>query len=65
METVVKTIVVKRVARMPHMNIITMEPSKKRTIPVYTKGIAERDRLLKDYYNYCDQSDIYLDSKSL
>jgi hypothetical protein len=44
-----------RVARGKHMNIITIDPTKKsKKIPVYTKGAIERDNMIKEYYKFCE-----------
>lgn len=48
-----------RVARGRHMNIITIDPLKKeKRIPVYTKGAEERDRLIREYYKFCNFTDL-------
>ena len=43
-----------RTARGKHMNVITMAPTTKRVIPVYSKGANERNEMLKRYYKYCE-----------
>lgn len=48
-----------RVARGEHMNIITLDPySSKVKIPVYSKGAVERDKMIKDYYKYCNIEEV-------
>lgn len=36
------------------MNIITLSPEDGKKIPVYTKGTEERDKMINQYYKYCD-----------
>jgi hypothetical protein len=43
-----------RVARGSHMNIISLDPLGKTKIPVYTKGRAERRKMIQEYYKYCN-----------
>lgn len=44
-----------RVARGNHMNIITIDPDKKsKRIPIYSKGVVERDSMIKEYYKFCN-----------
>lgn len=62
---VVKTIVVKRVARSSHMNIISIAPKKYARIPVYSKGMKERDTMIKEYYQYCDMTDSVINEENL
>jgi len=54
-----------RTARGTEMNVITMIPHGKRKIPVYSKGVAHRDELLKDYYKYCNIQDITINEEDL
>lgn len=46
-----------RTARMKTMNIITLMPKGKKKIPVYSKGMAERDEQIKTFYTYCNIQD--------
>ena len=63
---IVKTIVVKRVARCGHMNIITLAPSiAQRKIPVYSKGVENRNEMLRNYYKYCDITTSYINETEL
>lgn len=50
-----------RCGRGTAMNIIGLDSISGRTIPIHTKGMKERDELIKKYYNYCNiiESDIY------
>jgi hypothetical protein len=43
------------------MNIIGIDTISGRKIPIYSKGMAERDELIKGYYTYCNivESEIY------
>jgi len=43
-----------RVARQKEMNIITLEPENGKSIPVYSKGTKERDKMLESYYRNCE-----------
>ena len=43
-----------RVSRQKEMNIITLSPEDGKKIPVYTKGTEERDKMINQYYKYCD-----------
>ena len=43
-----------RVARQPEMTIITLRPDGKRRIPIYSKGCEEREKMILEYYKYCD-----------
>ena len=55
-----------RVARMPHMNIITLIPKRHSVkIPVYTNGMEDRQSQLKEYYKYCNLRDIEIDEEIL
>jgi hypothetical protein len=36
------------------MNIISLDPLGKTKIPVYTKGRAERRKMIQEYYKYCN-----------
>lgn len=50
-----------RVARGKHMNIISISPTKSsKKIPIYTKGAAERDDMLNNYYQFCNITNIVL-----
>lgn len=50
-----------RCARGKHMNILTFEPKVSKKIPVYSKGIEERNEMIQKYYKYCNitESEIY------
>ena len=55
-----------RVARGKHMNIITLDPKKKtKKIPIYTKGARERDEMIKEYYKYCEISELDINEEDL
>lgn len=55
-----------RVARMSHMNIISLLPKMSSTIiPIYTKGTKARMEQLKGYYGYCDLNDLELQEEDL
>lgn len=43
-----------RVARSPHMNIITLSGISDKKIPVYTKSDESRKDLYQTYYKYCN-----------
>lgn len=46
-----------RTARGAHMNLISLEPHPKKKIPVYSKGMENRDEMIHTYYKYCDITD--------
>ena len=50
-----------RTARGAHMNLISLEPNPKKKIPVYSKGMENRDEMIHNYYKYCEiiDSEIY------
>lgn len=50
-----------RVARGVKFNLISLEPNPKKKIPVYSKGMENRDKMIHDYYKYCNivDSEIY------
>ena len=50
-----------RCGRGTDMNIIGIDTISGRKIPIYSKGMAERDELIKGYYTYCNivESEIY------
>lgn len=54
-----------RVARMESFNVISLEPKSNRKIPIYSKGEAERDKLMKSYYKYCDIIDEIIQEEDL
>lgn len=54
-----------RVAREPHMNIISLAPSSGKTIPVFTKGAESRETLIKEYYKYCTITEVFVDESDL
>lgn len=43
-----------RTARGAHMNLISLEPQPKKKIPVYSKGMENRDEMIHNYYKYCE-----------
>ena len=43
-----------RTARGQHMNLISLEPQPKKKIPVYSKGMENRDEMIHNYYKYCE-----------
>lgn len=43
-----------RVARGSKFNLIGLEPNPDKKIPVYSKGMENRDRMIHDYYKYCN-----------
>lgn len=43
-----------RTARGAHMNLISLEPNPKKKIPVYSKGMENRDEMIHTYYKYCE-----------
>ena len=57
--------VVGRVARGSHMNIIALEPTLPKRIPVYTKGMEHREEMLKEYYKYCILNDVIINENDL
>ena len=50
-----------RVARGVKFNLISLEPQPKKKIPVYSKGMENRDSMIHEYYKYCNivDSEIY------
>lgn len=54
-----------RVARSNHMNIITLNTKSNKKIPVFTKGTAERNNLIHEYYKYCDLTDSIIYEENL
>ena len=54
-----------RVARSTHMNIITLAPKNNRKIPVFSKGSDARADLIKEYYKYCDITEVYIEEEDL
>lgn len=53
-----------RTARGTHMNIITFKPMTKR-IPIYSKGVTEREEMIHEYYKYCNIHDIEITEELL
>ena len=48
------------------MNIITLDPKRKtKKIPIYTKGAKERDEMIKEYYKYCEISELNINEEDL
>ena len=43
-----------RVARGTKFNLISLEPQPKKKIPVYSKGMENRDKMIHEYYKYCE-----------
>lgn len=54
-----------RIARSNHMNIITLDPMIPKKIPVYSKGAEKRDELIREFYKYCNTSDIIINENNL
>ena len=54
-----------RTARGQDMNIITMEPRFPARIPIYSKGVNERDSMIRKYYKYCTINDITINEEDL
>ena len=50
---------------MQHMNIIALSPKTERKIPVYSKGMVEREEQIKAYYQYCKIRDVYVDGDNM
>lgn len=50
-----------RVARGTKFNLIGLEPNPEKKIPVYSKGMENRDKMIHEYYKYCNivDSEIY------
>lgn len=46
-----------RTARGEHMNIITFKPRGRR-VPIYSKGVLERENMIHEYYKYCSMKDV-------
>lgn len=46
-----------RTARGVHMNIITFKPMG-RKIPIYSKGVQDREDMIHEYYKYCNIKDV-------
>lgn len=47
------------------MNIITLDTTNGRKVPIYSKGMKEREKMIKDYYKYCNINEIVLDELNL
>lgn len=47
------------------MNIIALEPKRRRRIPVYTKGLEHRSDMIKEYYKYCDMTEVEINEENL
>jgi hypothetical protein len=47
------------------MNIITLAPKNNRKIPVFSKGSDARADLIKEYYKYCDITEVYIEEEDL
>lgn len=55
-----------RVARGTESNIVSLIPENSNTrIPIYSKGLNARTNMIKDYYKFCPQEDIYIHEKDL
>lgn len=54
-----------RTARGSHMNIITFKPLINKRIPVYSKGVKEREEMIHEYYKYCNIKDIEITEEAL
>lgn len=46
-----------RVARGTKFNLISLVPNPEKKIPVYSKGMENRDEMIHTYYKYCDITD--------
>ena len=53
-----------RAARGEHMNIITFKPMNKK-IPIYSKGVKEREDMIHEYYKYCTIKDVEITEELL
>ena len=54
-----------RVSRGNHMNIISLDTLNGKKVPVYSKGMIERDKMIRDYYKYCNINERTIDETSL
>ncbi len=54
-----------RVARSKHMNIISLKPKVPTRIPVYSKGMKERDEMIREYYKYCKYTKSIINEEDL
>lgn len=55
-----------RVARGTESNIISLIPENSNTrIPIYSKGLDARTKMIKDYYKFCPQQDIVVSENDL
>lgn len=55
----------KRVSRGKHMNIIRLDTMNGKKIPIYSKGMLERDKMIREYYKYCNINERTIDELSL
>ena len=51
--------------RAKEMNVISLEPCGSKKIPVYTKGSVERDRMIHEFYKYCEVNDISINEENI
>jgi hypothetical protein len=54
-----------RVSRGNHMNIISLDTSNGKKIPIYSKGMLERNKMIMDYYKYCNINEKVIDEINL
>ena len=55
-----------RTARGTNMNVLWLEPEKRSVnIPVYTKGVISRTKMIKEYYKYCNINEKTINIKDL
>ena len=47
------------------MNIISLDTLNGRKVPIYSKGIIERDKMIREYYKYCNINERTIDEVSL
>ena len=54
-----------RTARGKHMNILWLESKLNTRIPVYSKGLEERNEMIHQYYKYCNIKDSIINEEDL
>lgn len=54
-----------RTARGKHMNILWLESKLNTKIPVYSKGLEERNEMIHQYYKYCNIKDSIINEEDL
>lgn len=50
-----------RVARGTKVNIIDLKPKPYRSIPIYSRGVRERSKMVQEYYKYCSINSITIE----